>query len=71
MSSEKSPTVPLRDRLLMVALIAAIRTARFEPREYEGMASPRMVAAIHDSVFLTSRICDCVEKRCPEWFGAR
>ncbi len=55
-------------RLLMASLIAAVRTARFEGRELEGMQSPRMRAQIDNSLRLAEAIWDAAEARYPLWF---
>jgi hypothetical protein len=43
---------------LMAALIAAVRTARFEDREFQGMGSPRVMAQIANSLWLARKIVD-------------
>lgn len=50
-----------RDILLMAALIAAVRTARFEDREFAGATSPRMQAQISNSLALARRLCERAE----------
>ena len=46
-----------RDILLMAALIAAVRTARFEQKDFVGAATPRMMSEISNSISLARRIC--------------
>ena len=65
---EPATRIPASTRLLMASLIAAVRTARFEDREYNGAASPRMIAAISNSLELAHRICTYAEMKRPEWF---
>ena len=43
--------------LLMAALIASVRTARFEGREFQGAASPRMMAEVANAIALARMIC--------------
>ena len=40
------------DRMMMAASIAAVRTLRFEPREFQGVHSPRMRAEAGNFVAL-------------------
>ena len=43
--------------LLMSALIAAVRTARFEGKDFQGMSTPRMMGAVSNSLWLAEAIC--------------
>jgi hypothetical protein len=38
--------------LLMAALIAAVRTARFDASEFEGSSSPRIMSEVYQSLQL-------------------
>ena len=63
-----APSVPASVRLMMAALVAAVRTARFEERESMGAGSPRMAAAVANSFQLANRLCAYAEHHWPEWF---
>ena len=65
-----APAIPASVRLIMAALIAAVRTARIEDREYMGAGSPRMAAAVANSFQLANRLCAYAEQHWPEWFRA-
>lgn len=45
-----------RDILLMAALIASVRTIKFESREFQGMNSPRMRCEVSNSIALARLI---------------
>ena len=63
-----APAVSASVRLMMAVLVAAVRTAKFEEREYMGARSPRMAAAVANSFQLTNRLCAYAERHWPEWF---
>lgn len=44
--------IPPNTLLLMAALIAAVRTARFDASEFEGASSPRIVSEVYQSLQL-------------------
>lgn len=48
----KNAEMPPNTILLMAALIAAVRTARFDAREFEGAHSPRIMSEVYRSLEL-------------------
>jgi hypothetical protein len=46
----------LDTRLAIAALILAVRTARCEDREFQGMSSPRVRAALSASLWLSDEL---------------
>ena len=52
-----------RDILFMAALIAAVRTARFEDREFQGAHSPRMRAQVSNSLALARLVAKVIAEQ--------
>jgi hypothetical protein len=63
-----SPPRSTNTLLLMAALIAAVRTARFDGQELEGMQSPRMRGQIENSLRLAEALWKQAQQRYPSWF---
>jgi hypothetical protein len=58
-------------RLLMAALIIAIRTAHIESSKFCGMTTPQVASEVASGLFLANLICDRAVDRYPEWWPPR
>jgi hypothetical protein len=54
--------------LQIAALILAVRTVRFEDREFGGMGSPRFRAQLANSIFAAESLYKRACEYHPEWF---
>jgi hypothetical protein len=54
--------------LQMAALILAVRTVRFEDKEFQGMGSPRFRAQLANSISAAESLFKRACESRPEWF---
>lgn len=44
--------------LQMAALIAAVRTVKFDTTEFQSMSTPRVIGALQASLWLARKLCE-------------